>query len=269
MEAGMLPRLNSLWVGSEIGWIEELCLRSALAMGHAFTLYSYTPEALRRLPSGVELRDAREVMPEASLLRYGDSGAVQLGSNLFRYHLLAKSLGYWVDMDFYFIRPIALTADHVFGYERPNSINSAILNVPAQSEMLRVIFQTMRPNVRPPWYGPKRTMQYYWRRLTRGTIQLQDLPWGTYGPQLVTYAVKAARVGHLAHPISVFYPVNYDQVHILVDPTASRRAIEHDKTLAIHLYRSALVRALNSGLPPPGSYLADACRAHGVNATAS
>jgi len=126
MEADMLPRLNSLWVGSEIGWIEELCLRSALAMGHAFTLYSYTPEALGPLPSGVELRDAREVMPEALLLRYGDSGAVQLGSNLFRYHLLAQSLGYWVDMDFYFIRPIALTADYVFGYERDDSINSAI-----------------------------------------------------------------------------------------------------------------------------------------------
>ena len=55
----MLERLNSLWVGDRLGYIEQLCLVSALAVGHRFTLYSYTPDVLRGVPNGIDLRDAR------------------------------------------------------------------------------------------------------------------------------------------------------------------------------------------------------------------
>ena len=70
----MLERLNSLWDGNSLGYIEQLCLLSALAMGHQFTLYSYNPDALDGLPDGIELRDAREIMREERLIRYTDIG---------------------------------------------------------------------------------------------------------------------------------------------------------------------------------------------------
>ena len=57
----MLPRLNSLWIGEQLGYLEKLTLASALSVGHSFTLYSYTPEKLREVPNGVEIRDANEV----------------------------------------------------------------------------------------------------------------------------------------------------------------------------------------------------------------
>jgi len=263
-----MSRLNSLWVGNKIGWIEELCLRSAIATGHSFTVYSYKPDELRDLPPGVDLADAREVMPENLLLRYADSGAVQLGSNLFRYHLLQRSLGCWVDMDFYFIKRLHLTDDYVFGYERKDSINSAILKIPATSEMLRIIFRQMRPNIRPPWYGPKRTLLYYSRRIKNGPIKIEDLPWGTFGPQLVTYAARKSGTQHYAQEQSVFYPVAYDQVGLFLEPAdRARDKVERENTVAIHLYRSALVRLLKTSALPTTSYLADACKRLGVTST--
>jgi hypothetical protein len=263
-----MSRLNSLWVGKTIGWIEELCLRSAVATGQSFTVYSYTPHEIVGLPPGIDLADARDVMPESLLLRYADSGAVQLGSNIFRYHLLKKSLGYWVDMDFYFLKPLNFTNDYVFGYEREDSINSAILKIPANSEMLRIIFQLMQPNVRPPWYGPKRTLLYYGRKIMNGPIKIEDLPWGTFGPQLVTYAARKSGCYRVAQQQSVFYPVAYDRVGLFLEPAdKARQKIEHGGTVAIHLYRSAIERLLKTGAPPVGSYLADACKKLGVTST--
>src|ERR1700760_4207064 len=113
----MLERLNTLWFGNQLKYTEQLCIASARAVGHQFRIYSYDPEALKGVPSGVELRDARELLPEERLLRYSDTGAVALGSDLFRYAMLAKGLGYWVDLDLCFLRPLDFTDPYVFGWE--------------------------------------------------------------------------------------------------------------------------------------------------------
>ena len=66
----MLKRVNSLWVGDRLGYLEQVCLVSAAAVGHPVTLYSYTPDRLKGVPPGIELRDAREVMPEERVVKY-------------------------------------------------------------------------------------------------------------------------------------------------------------------------------------------------------
>ena len=100
-----LQKLNSLWVGNKLGYLERLCLVSGLATGHEFTLWSYEPEKLEGVPVGIELRDAAEVMPRERLLTYADSGSVALGANFGATNCLQRDFGYWVDMDFYFLQP--------------------------------------------------------------------------------------------------------------------------------------------------------------------
>src|SRR5664280_1517399 len=129
----MLKRLNTLWVGDRLGYLEQLCLVSATAVGHPVTLYSYTPDNLKGVPDGIEIRDAREVMPEEKLVRYSDSGAVALGANFFRYALLAKDVGYWVDLDLYFLKALDFKGEYVFGWEYENWINNAVLYVPSNT----------------------------------------------------------------------------------------------------------------------------------------
>ena len=100
----MFDRLNSLWIGEQLGYVERLTMVSALSVGHPFRLYSYSPDKLRGVPNGVEVRDANEVVPYPTLARYFDVGLAALGTDFFRYAMQAKGFGYWVDLDLYFIK---------------------------------------------------------------------------------------------------------------------------------------------------------------------
>jgi hypothetical protein len=262
----MLPRLNSLWIGEELGYIEQLTLVSALSFGHPFTLYSYTPEKLRRVPSGVEIRDANEVAQYQTLAHYFDGGWAALGTDFFRYAMQAKGLGYWVDLDLYFVRPIDFDDDYVFGWEHKTSINGAVLRLPANSGMVRELGEIGHVNWQPPFYGPRKTAIFYWRRLTEGDIRPENYRWGTFGPMLLTYLAKKYGVARAAKERSVFYPVTHRDWKLLCAPPEVAKARITPETRTVHLWRSVLIRGAGP-LPPPGSYLEAACREHGLEAT--
>ena len=260
----MLERLNSLWVGNRLGYIEQLCLFSATAVGHPFTLYSYKPDILRGVPDGVELRDAREVMSESKFIDYSSSRSLTLLTDFFRYDLLTKDLGYWVDMDFCFLRPLEFKQPYVFGWEDENTINNAILRIPAQSEMAHDLCDLPKTNRCPPWFGPKRTLLYYWARLTKGDIGVLDLPWGTFGPGMVTYLAKKHGVAEQAQPRWVFYPVKYQDAKALFGPADIIEKMITPKSRALHMYRARLFDFVDKP-PPRGSYLDVVCRRYGVD----
>jgi hypothetical protein len=260
----MLERLNSLWVGDEFGYIERLCIVSAMVKGHPFTIYSYSPERLRGVPPGVDIRDAREVMPDAFAGKYFEVRWAALLADFFRYALLAKGLGYWVDLDLYFLKPFDFEQEYVFGWEHSASINNAVLRVPSQSLMIRDLRELPKPNWRPPFFGPKRSFFFYWTRFIKGDIHPEDLPWGTFGPALITYLAKKYRVAKLAQEPSVFYPVRYQDADVLFSaPAAVVESMLTPQTRAVHLWHSKFTEAAKTR-PPQGSYLEHACRSYGI-----
>jgi hypothetical protein len=259
----MLPRLNSLWIGEQLGYLEKLTLASALSVGHSFTLYSYTPEKLSGVQSGVEIRNANEVVPYPTLSHYFDGGSAALGTDFFRYAMQAKGLGAWVDLDLYFIRPIDFDDDYLFGWEHRTSINGAVLRLPANSDMVRELCQIPQMNWRPPFYGPRKTAIFYWRRLTEGDLRPENYRWGTFGPMFLTYLAKKYRVARRAKERSVFYPVTHRDWKLLCGPPKFVKAQITEETRTVHLWRSVLIREAGP-LPPRGSYLEAICRAHDV-----
>jgi hypothetical protein len=263
----MPARLNSLWIGEELGYVEQLTLVSALSVGHAFCLYSYTPEKLRRVPSGVEIRDANEVVPYQTLAHYFDGGWAALGTDFFRYAMQAKGLGCWVDLDLYFVRPIDFEDDYVFGWEHETSINGAVLRLPANSDMVRELGEIGHVNWQPPFYGPRKTAIFYWRRLTEGDIRPENYRWGTFGPMLLTYLAKKYGVAGRAKERSVFYPITHRNWKLLCAPPEFVKAEITAETRTVHLWRSVLIRGAGAS-PPPGSYLEAVCRDHDLRLTA-
>ena len=129
--------LNSLWVGDQLGILEQLCIRSALAAGHPFHLYSYEPSKLRGVPDGVEVRDAAEVMPRERMIAYAECNSYALGANFWRYELLGLGLGYWVDLDVLMLRPF--------------DSNRITCSGPSRKER-SILPSCSRPRIRP-WYG--------------------------------------------------------------------------------------------------------------------
>ncbi len=262
----MLPRLNSLWIGDELGYIEKLTLASALSVGHSFALYSYTPRKLRGVPRAVEVRDANEVVPYQELAHCFEGGSAALGTDFFRYAMQAKGLGAWVDLDLYFIRPIDFEDDYLFGWEHRTSINGAVLRLPANSDMVRELCKIPQINWRPPFYGPRKTAIFYWRRLTEGDLRPENYRWGTFGPMFLTYLARKYRVAKRAKQRSVFYPVTHHNWKLLCGPPELVKAELTAETRTVHLWRSVLTRKTGAS-PPRGSYLEALCHAHGLAVT--
>ena len=126
---GRLCELHSLWIGSRLGWLEQLGIASWLAHGHRAVLWTYHP--VEGIPRGVDVRDAREILPESAIARHRVSGSVSLFSNRFRYHLLRRHAATWFDADVLLLRPLTDASPDVYAWETANSIGSAVLRLPA------------------------------------------------------------------------------------------------------------------------------------------
>jgi len=247
--------LVSLWVGDQLGRLEQLCILSALAAGHPFHLYSYEPSKLRGIPDGVKVLHAAEVMPRERLLAYADSNSYALGANFWRYEMLALGLGYWVDLDVLLIKPFEFKEAYVLGREQEGTVNNAVLFAPSHSALVRDL-RELPPRIgRPPWYGPRRSFQYCLRRIRNGRMRLEDYPWGTFGPGLLGYLVEKHGLSEFVQPSQVFYPLSWRTAGMLYGPSEQVEALLSDQTCAIHLYNSQL-RELARESPPVGSFMA-------------
>jgi mannosyltransferase OCH1-like enzyme len=106
--------IQSLWVGPELGNMETLCIRSYLANGHDFHLYTF--DEVRNIPEGTVVKNANDILPKEKIYRDAFGGFVNL-SNQFRYTLLYKLGGWWVDMDTVCLKKFDFTQDFVFSSE--------------------------------------------------------------------------------------------------------------------------------------------------------
>ena len=258
----MFDRLNSLWIGDKLGYVERLTMISALEVGHPFRLYSYEPERLRSVPGGVEVRDANEVIERSVLARYFDGGHPALGTDFFRYAMMAKGIGYWVDLDLYFLRPLDFRDEYVFGWEHETSINGAVLRLPPDCDMVRELCRIPHMNWRPPFYGARRSARFYWRRLTEGDMRPENYRWGTFGPAILTWLVKKHRVANRAQRRPVFYPILHSEAKMVCGPPERVERQLTGETRTVHLWSSVLSREART--VPPGSWLDLACRRHGL-----
>lgn len=258
---------NSLWVGPRLKYLERLCLQSAVACGHHFVLWSYEPDRLKDVPAGVELRDAAEVMPRDRMASYSGNGYVSLGANLWRYEMLAQDLGFWVDMDLIFLKPFDFAQPYVFGWQSHGLVNNAVIGAPADSPLVADLRALPRPNRRPPWFGVGKSTAFYWKRLTQGEVGLGDFPWATFGPGLLTYAVKKNKLGGFVQGEDVFYPLGWSDATDLYGPADLVERRVTARTHAVHMWHARLA-GLRDAPPPPGSYLDIMCERLGVNTDA-
>ena len=241
-------------------------MASAKAVGHEFTIWSYERDKLQHVPPGTDLRDAAEVMPQERLLRYRDSGSVALGANLWRIELLNKGLGCWVDMDLVFLRPFDFGQEYIFGWEYEDWINNAVLMAPQGSKMVADLKEIPQPNRRPPWYGPKRSLLFYWSLLKNGGMELEDYPWGTFSAGLVTHVVKRNKLSKYASAPEVFYPVRWKDARTVYEPAEVVEAMLTEETRTVHLWHSRL-QGLRDAPPPEGSFIDKMCKRFDVDPT--
>lgn len=133
-----LEPVRSLWVGDSLPAAHRACVESFLRVGHPFELFTYG--AVANVPRGVVVRDADEIVSRDRIFTYGKAAGESNGglsgfSNLFRYALLAREGGYWVDCDIFCLRPFPTDAMVISSERMRNgrrAVTSCVLKCPAK-----------------------------------------------------------------------------------------------------------------------------------------
>jgi len=125
--------LQTFWTGNPLSRMERAALQSYVNVGYTVHIYTYNPiaEFTTQIPSHhIKVHDAREILPEEQLFQY--DGRAEIGkrddayrylpfSDLFRFTMLHKKGGAWIDLDIFLTRPVPATVlkqPYVFSSER-------------------------------------------------------------------------------------------------------------------------------------------------------
>jgi len=195
--------VQALWIGEQMGTMQRLSIASFLAHGHPIYLYTY--RNVSGVPDGVEIFDANSVLDESEIFMHQEGrekGSLGAFSDLFRYKILLERGGWWVDLDVVALRPFQTNREYVFGFEDAKLIGTAVIHVPAGSELIA---------------------QCYERARAAG----KNITWSEIGPHLFTRTIRELGLVACAAPPVVFYPIPWQKCGLLTQPGGflSRRSV--------------------------------------------
>ena len=238
--------IGMLWVGPPLSVYEELSLRSVADAGHPVHLFTYDELPV---PPSVIRRDASEVIDRRHVFRNTGktSFSFALFSNVFRYRMLATSELVWLDADIV-VRHALRAAPYLYAWQDPGRgrLNGALLGAPSGSPLVARLLAE-----------------------SEGLLEdeeAREVPWGTYGPRLVTRIVKELGLEHHALPAEEIYPIRIRERWRLFDPRSFGWCEERmEGARALHLFNSKLQASGVKHLAPPrGSYLHHLMLTHDV-----
>jgi hypothetical protein len=96
--------VQGLWIGQPITLVEFLSYSSFIAHGFEYHLYTY--DDVGNLPDKVIKKDANEIL-ERQLVKKGKDNSISGFADFFRYHLLHKKGGIYVDSDLICLKPFS------------------------------------------------------------------------------------------------------------------------------------------------------------------
>lgn len=241
--------VNMFWHGPELGPMHAACVRSFLRHGHRVIMHCYEPP--RDLPDGVKLFDAAKIMPATELVQHKKSGSVALGSDRYRYRIIAAGLGLYADCDMFCLRPLT-NSPYLFGVEQTGVASCGVLNFPPNSPLLKALIKaTDDPYFIPPWLKSSERRRLQFRKMLGRGVHVSKQEWGVWGPRLLTFYVSELGLWSEAAPIDRYYPLHYGHVSLLRDPALRLADLITPRTDAVHLWHALL----GDSTPPPGSPL--------------
>jgi hypothetical protein len=196
-KADIAQTFRGFWHGSSLGPYQLLCLQSFVAQGHRVEVFSYDRDLA--VPSWITRRDAREILPGDNVLHYRSglgAGSPALHADLFRYAMLHRLGGWWVDLDVVMLRPDPISDAVVIGYEpRPGQgVNNAIMRIPRGHPLLA-------------------------EAVDRCVALGENVAfWGQTGPTLLSELVNKYDLSRSCQPSKILYPVVWDDLAGLFDP---------------------------------------------------
>ncbi|WP_171178806.1 hypothetical protein [Ruegeria sp. HKCCD8929] len=262
-----LPVAASFWYGSDLSWLEAVCIKSYLDRGHRFVLY--TAEEISGVPDGAEIRPASEIFwPPPFPISDNDRLRVAVFSDIFRLHLVSRTGFIWVDLDAYCVHPFDFATPYVFGRSHRGTFPSGVMGLPQDSRTLAAMLEFVTsPNPSQPWRGT-RMQRVNKRRVDRGeTWGIESLPWGCSGPKAFGHFLAQTGEDRHAMQPDTFYPLAPEDLWKLHTSRVATAEIEREGVFSVHIFGHQKKKLAIEffGLPAAGSYLDRLCSRHEID----
>ena len=235
------------WHGSPLGPYQLMGMRSFVNRGHSVELFTY--DSTIAVPAWIVRRDANEIWPTDHILTYRDGasrGNFALHANLFRYAMLHRLGGWWIDHDVILLREALPAQDIFFSLEAvdPISATNSVLKFPAGHPAMADCVARCVAAGETPLYGETASV-------------------------LFTEIAAKYRLPRNERSTDATYPLSALDVPAMFDP-AERDQLRArcENATFVHLFNEKWRRAgiPNDLGPPAGSFIDDVLRAHGGEA---
>ena len=236
-----MPIIQGLWIGPKLSKMEQLCIKSYLAHGHTFHLYTY--ETVIGIPEGVVVKDATEILGRDTIFRYQNGperGSLGGFANMFRYKLLFDKGGYWVDMDTVCLKHFDFPGPYVFMSQLDEGgkqeLSNGIMLAPLGNDLCSDAFNICMAKDKT------------------------KMTFGQTGPVLIRALVKKYKLEKYAMGYKAFCPVHYYELGKIVttcDNLDEFMDILMKDSYAVHLWNEIWRRKgvdKNGTFPPNSVY---------------
>ncbi|MBV8402224.1 MAG: hypothetical protein JOZ17_26405, partial [Acetobacteraceae bacterium] len=243
------PEVRAFWTGPQLSPYEELSLRSFVHGGARVFLYS--PIKNLRVPEGVELVDAAEILSgDVHSFTFGDGArSPALHSDLFRYLAIQRHGGWYADLDIVLLGKELPRNKVYLAWESEKLVNGAVMTFPANSPFVSTAVEEAWKLL--PEAGPGAPLS---KRIS-------------LGPELVTRLVHEYALDHLVQPRSSAYEITYDEIPSMFDPSLRDELEERvSKSHFVHFWNEIWrrVRIPQNFGPPADSFLDGLFRRFGI-----
>ena len=234
----MAEVVQGLWIGSGLSPMEVLCIRSFQHHGHPFHLYSYGP--LENVPDGAIVKDANEILTESEVF-WKRGGDITGFSDFFRWELLKRRGGIWVDMDAICLKPLEFDDEVVMAWDGSGSVGTSVLKFPAGHPLAGSVADACRDvNAIQPFDTPRAMVKKLARRIAFGREKSRIYTRHTEpgGPGYVTKFVQQHGLIGAVKPSDWFYPILWDDWHSAFEISANNLEILTENSYVIHLWNN-------------------------------
>lgn len=232
--------IAGLWIGDTLPLIAELSIRSYLANGIAFRLFTY--KDYENIPQGTTVHDAREIIPEAQIFRH-DNGSLAPFADWFRNVWLERAGGFWTDLDIACLTPGLPRQLPWFAQQDPGLIAVGVIGFPPHHPLIQTFRKLSEDPATPmPWDDDNElaAKRQFKQDTPNADLRRRRAAWGNAGPEGFTRALAHFNLLHLAAPSSTIYPLHYTVWRNCYNGLVSLSSPEMQGAWAIHLWGEML-----------------------------
>jgi hypothetical protein len=239
--------VRCFWHGEPLGPYQLMGMRSFVDRGHRVELFTYDPDIV--VPEWIVRRDANEIWPTDHILTYRNDnsrGSFALHANLFRYAMLHRLGGWWIDQDVILLRQELPDQDIFFSLETIDPVQATIsvLKFPAGHPVLADCVARCVAAGESPLYGQTAVV-------------------------LFTEMVAKYQLAYKGPSADTTYPLSALDVPAMFDPAERERLHARcEGSTFVHLFNEKWRRGgiPNYLGPPAGCFIDDLLISHGLEA---